>query len=155
MAELYFNENADENESADPYEALAEMMTASFKADPCRFLLTQPVSLTVSLANGEFTKMSHIGGEEMTLVKSYVGKRKSLIYVFKPTVAIDYEFAEISHNDAKKCFGKSFALYVNRHGAGRVDELVAEAKKAAATAREAKANESKVGTYAQIGWGDF
>jgi hypothetical protein len=94
-------------------EALANTITdywggADYELSEDKFALTGPVSLTILRAPSEthksgFGKKAHIGGEEFTGAKAYLGKRGQIICCFKPVGVEDYSQMEMPLGD---CFAQ-------------------------------------------------
>ena len=136
-------------------ESLAEIVDAHFKASHATFMLSAPCNVTVLKKDETYSKRPMLGGEQFSPVKCYPGKRKSLIFVFKPEQASDFSFIEMPERDAKMYLGKSFSSYLDRAGDGRGKDMFEEAKKSESAAAEAKKNEEKFETYSGIGFGSW
>lgn len=81
-------------------EKLAETMTQFFQESRHSVTLLSPGNLTVSIPGKGFSKVNHIGGEEFTAKRAYLGKRNKLIFVFAPEAASAYTEMEMTEPDA-------------------------------------------------------
>lgn len=98
-------------------EALAKAVSdywggVDYELSEDKFALTGPVSLTILRAPSEthksgYGKKAHIGGEEFTGVKAYLGKRGQIICCFKPVGVEDYVNMEMPLGD---CFAQLTAF---------------------------------------------
>lgn len=94
-------------------EALARAVTEywespDYELDQTQFSLSGPVSLTILRTPSEthksgYGKKAHIGGEEFTGAKAYLGKRGQIICCFKPVGIEDYSVMEMALGD---CFAQ-------------------------------------------------
>ena len=92
----------------------ASCITAWFQANPnVSLVLGEPVALTVLKGDLTYSKRSMIGGESFELCGCYVGKKKNLVYTFRPTQASDFHQAEMSATEASKAFGATFGTILN------------------------------------------
>ena len=87
-------------------EALAESTCALIcnqETSKRTFMLNEPAQLTVrrdGKPNG-YSKRPHIGGENFELLRCYAGKKRQLIYVFRPIEVADYLEMEMLESAAK------------------------------------------------------
>lgn len=138
-----------------PQEELAVQMAAHYASNTTTFMLVEPVSVTIKKSDGKFGKRAMIGGETFRPVDCYVGKRKSLIHVFKPLQASDYATAELSHEDAKKLFGHTFTEFIKAVDGGKFEEMNREANKLARDEEERIKNAGKAEQYSDLGFGSW
>lgn len=63
--------------------------------------LRSALKVTVKRANGSWSKVSMMGGEEFSVNSCYTGKRGGLIFVMKPVIPLpSYAYMEMSASDA-------------------------------------------------------
>lgn len=139
------------SEIFDPVLALNAYLSAQSASGRQSFSLGEPTQLTVSRKGGQFTKKPHIGGEEFAFVRAYMGKRGSLIFVFKPRGVADYEFAEFAEADAKRSllgFAEALAAAMNT---GELRELKDAKKAAVLDAEREKLEASRAAHYPGFG----
>lgn len=121
---------------------------AAMRALPVSLMLTESCMLTVKSSSRGYSKKAHTGGEEFKPVNCYVGKRGSIIYVFKPLAVADYQFMEMPESQACEALSGFVAWHK-----GVVDfELgrdVESAKAAAALEAERKNIERRSEVYGE------
>lgn len=115
------------------------------------FMLNGPMSLTVCRANGDYRKLSHIGGEDFCADGAYLGKRGQIILRFAPVMASDYQYAEMSLKEAMSNFAE-FTGWFALIGASR---RLSEIKEKEVQEKERKENEKRFGHYEDIGFGSW
>lgn len=91
------NELMDEN----AVEQALKEIRATIQKENVIFSLSGPQQLSVKRKGGYYSE-SHIGGEDFVLSDVYIGKRRALIYVFKPVGAASYEQMEMNETVAKR-----------------------------------------------------
>jgi len=138
-----------------PLEEASILLKEHFKTSTKTFMLSEPMTVTVSKADGSFSKRPMIGGESFRPVNCYVGKRKKLIFVFSPAQVSDFSQMEMIETEAVKAFGLAFMALVNAANGGEIKNILSDAKKAASAAAEAKKNEGKFKQYEQLGFGSW
>lgn len=82
-------------------ELLAEEITTVFAATTETFMLSSPMALTVKRPNNTYAKVAHVGSEDFQPVRTYLGKRGKLIFVFKPVMVSEYSEMEMDEASAK------------------------------------------------------
>lgn len=120
-------------------EALAGSITAywggvDYELSEDKFALTGPTSLTILRAPSEthksgYGKKAHIGGEEFTGLKAYLGKRGHIICCFKPVGVEDYVNMEMPLGD---CFAQltGFQRHFVEQGFSAQYQAIRDAKNA-------------------------
>lgn len=133
---------------------VAEAITGVFEANQGKFMLLEPLQLTVRKPDGSFSKRAHIGSEEFKPTRCYAGKRGTLIMCMAPLAASDYLEIEVSEEVGNKSFS-GFKDYMTANVPTELREARSDALKAAALKSEQKKLEGKVETYADLGFGSW
>lgn len=134
-------------------DLLAEEITAIFAATTETFMLSSPMALTVKKANGSYSKVAHVGSEDFEPVRTYLGKRGKLIFVFKPVMVSEYSEMEMDEASAKanlvgfKDFLKEFV--------GDIEYKTGQIRARLAAKQEADKLADRHETYKNIGFGSW
>lgn len=100
MAVAPFTVIEDEKSVEKLVEELNERIIAASN-HTAKFMLNAPQSVTVMTKTGNYSKRPLIGGEEFRPTGCYLGKRKGIIYTFKPVDISDYTVLEMDEATAK------------------------------------------------------
>lgn len=93
-------------------DKLARVFNKVFGDEHRKFEVIEPVALTVKDRHGMYSTRSSIGGEQFTPSGAYVGKRGSMIFVFKPLLLCDYAVMEMEESKALRLL-QGFNAYVH------------------------------------------
>lgn len=134
-------------------DLLAEEITAIFAATTETFMLSSPMALTVKKPNGGYSKVAHVGSEDFQPVRTYLGKRGKLIFVFKPVMVSEYSEMEMDEASARanlvglKDFLKEFV--------GDIETRTAQIRAQLAAKQEQAKLADRHETYKDIGFGSW
>lgn len=137
-----------------------DMLKAAIAADlgapgVRKFMLGEPMQLTVKFADGRFSKKPHIGGEEFRCVDVYQGKKKSYIYVFKCVDATEYSTMEMTQSQAFEAL-EGFAHFILEELPLRPEmEGVRDAKQKELAMQKEKEVAELGNRYADAGFGSW
>ncbi len=140
-------------EAIDRLNELAGRMTEYFTKHKPTVSLLSPGTLTVTVPSKGFQKVNHIGGEDFTVSRAYVGSQKAgsrLIFVFKPSSASTYTEMEMNENDAQTQLD-GFRAAANLAAGGDFIAELKEVRRIDSAAREADAVKEKFNDYAEFG----
>jgi hypothetical protein len=132
---------------------LAGEMSDYFRASVNKVTLLSPGNLTVTVAGKGYSKINHIGGEEFTIDRVYVGSAKAgsrLIFAFKPVAASQYTEMEMNENEALASLDRFRMAADSACG----DDFVGQLKVIRhidSKAREAEAVKDKFNDYPEFG----
>jgi hypothetical protein len=133
----------------------ADIMTSFLESEQSRrFMLAEPLALTVKKKDGSYSKRPHVGGEEFKVVRCYVGKRAGLIYVFKPVDVADYVEMEMSESQAKTSLN-DFAAFIGKVGGSEFDRLKRDVMQKASLDAEREKMADRHDVYADLGFGSW
>ncbi|MDR9847111.1 hypothetical protein [Herbaspirillum huttiense] len=137
------------------YKDLVEALNAHplFEKPPAVTLLS-PAQLTAMLPNGEFRKINHIGGEEFSFLKCYMGKRRQIIFCLKRESGAEYAHIELTDAEGVKVM-EGWRAMTNILADGDFAGAVAKAGQVRKQHETAKAQAEHVNRYAQIGGGSW
>lgn len=134
-------------------DLLAEEITGIFASTTETFMLSSPMALTVKKPNGGYSKVAHVGSEDFQPVRTYLGKRGKLIFVFKPVMVSEYSEMEMEEASAKanlvglKDFLKEFV--------GDIESRTAQIRAQLASKQEQAKLADRHETYKDIGFGSW
>lgn len=134
-------------------DLLAEEITAIFSATTETFMLSSPMALTVKKPNGGYSKVAHVGSEDFQPVRTYLGKRGKLIFVFKPVMVSEYSEMEMDESSARanlvglKDFLKEYV--------GDIESRAAQIRAQLAAKQEQAKLADRHETYKDIGFGSW
>lgn len=134
-------------------DLLAEEITGTFATTTETFMLSSPMALTVKKPNGGYSKVAHVGSEDFQPVRTYLGKRGKLIFVFKPVMVSEYSEMEMEEASAKanlvglKDFLKEYV--------GDIEAKTAQIRARLASKQEADKLADRHETYKDIGFGSW
>lgn len=134
-------------------DLLAEEITGIFVSTTETFMLSSPMALTVKKPNGGYSKVAHVGSEDFQPVRTYLGKRGKLIFVFKPVMVSEYSEMEMEEASAKanlvglKDFLKEYV--------GDIEAKTAQIRARLASKQEADKLADRHETYKDIGFGSW
>ena len=140
-------------EAIDRLNELAGEMNEHLRSSVAKVTLLSPGNLTVTVAGKGYSKVNHIGGEEFTISRVYVGSAKAgsrLIFAFKPVAASSYSEMEMNENEALASID-GFRAVVD---AAAGDDFVGQLKvirQIDSKAREAEAVKDKFNDYPEFG----
>lgn len=132
---------------------LAGRMTDYFKANKESVSLLSPGNLTVTIQGKGYSKANHIGGENFTFERAYVGSAKAgsrLIFVFKPVAASAYAEMEMTENEAQAQLD-GFRAAANLAAGGDFVAELKEVRLVESKAREAETVKEKFAEYPEFG----
>lgn len=132
---------------------LAGRMTDYFKAHKETVSLLSPGNLTVTMPGKGYSKANHIGGENFTFRRAYVGSAKAgsrLIFVFKPMAASVYTEMEMTENEAQAQLD-GFRAAANLAAGGDFVAELKEVRLVENKAREAETVKEKFAEYPEFG----
>jgi hypothetical protein len=133
----------------------ADIMTSFLESEQSRrFMLAEPLTLTVKKKDGSYSKRPHVGGEEFKVARCYVGKRAGLIYVFKPVDVADYVEMEMPESQAKTSLG-GFAAFIGKVGGSEFDRLKRDVMQKASLDAEREKMADRHDVYADLGFGSW
>jgi hypothetical protein len=134
-------------------DLLAEEITSIFASTTETFMLSSPMALTVKKPNGGYSKVAHVGSEDFQPVRTYLGKRGKLIFVFKPVMVSEYSEMEMDEASAKanlvglKDFLEEFV--------GDIEAKTAQIRAQLAAKQEQAKLADRHETYKDIGFGSW
>lgn len=132
----------------------ADIMTSFLESEQSRrFMLAEPLTLTVKKKDGSYSKRPHVGGEEFKVVRCYVSKRSRLIYVFKPVDVADYVEMEMPESQAKASLN-DFAAFIGT-GGSELDRLKRDVMQKASLDAEREKMADRHDVYADLGFGSW
>lgn len=135
-------------------EMLADSINTKIaeQGSPARtFMLNEPAQLTVrreGKPNG-YSKRPHIGGENFELLRCYAGKKRQLIYVFRPLEVADYVEMEMLETAAKTSLS-GFSGWTKTLGS-EFEREKGEVMNAAALKRERERLAARENNYGDFG----
>ena len=147
------NKAIEQSEEELELDLLAEDISRILGATTETFMLSSPVSLTVRRPNNTYSKVAHVGSEDFSPVRCYLGKRSKLIFVFKPIMVCDYSEMEMDEASAKanlvgfKEFLKQFV--------GDIEYKTGQVRAQIAAKKEAEKLADRHETYKDIGFGSW
>lgn len=134
-------------------DLLAEEITGIFAATTETFMLSSPMALTVKKPNGGYSKVAHVGSEDFQPVRTYLGKRGKLIFVFKPVMVSEYAEMEMDEASAKANL-VGFKDFL-REFVGDIDQKTGQIRAQLAAKQEQAKLADRHETYKDIGFGSW
>lgn len=144
---------SDKKQTEEALQKFCEAVSAYFSQELEVFELNEPLTVTVTKADGTYRKKAMIGGEEFTASSAYLGKKGNIIFVFHPNGPAEFKTMELSELEARRSL-MPFDRYLSTAIEGPIGEQLRELRKQQELDKITQRIQQGTSVYGD-GFGDF